>query len=237
MIHAWQAWSPDAPDELAASVLVTATGDLERPPLVHLFGAVLGSESDTGKLLDELVARAGVDPASATLEHGSYRETKRYLAEHGPEEDRPLGHLYSKSEFFRRPLPTEAIAALVAGFQRGRVAGQSRELDFTPWGGAYNRVPADATAFAHRDERFLLKQAVVVDPDAPATEREAARRWLARSWDQVHPWGSGGVYPNFPDPDLEDWAHAYYGSNLERLRRVKRRYDPGSFFRFPQSIS
>ena len=112
-----------------------------------------------------------------------------------------------------------------------------RELDFTPWGGAYNRVPADATAFAHRDERFLLKQAVVVDPDAPATEREAARRWLARSWDQVHPWGSGGVYPNFPDPDLEDWAHAYYGSNLERLRRVKRRYDPGSFFRFPQSIS
>src|SRR6266496_1763871 len=133
--------------------------------------------------------------------------------------------------------PTEGIAALVAGFQRGRVAGQSRELDFTPWGGAYNRVPADATAFAHRDERFLLKQAVVVDPDAPATEREAARRWLARSWDQVHPWGSGGVYPNFPDPDLEDWAHAYYGSNLERLRRVKRRYDPGSFFRFPQSIS
>src|SRR6266545_546097 len=60
----------------------------------------------------------------AGLEHGSYRETKRYLAEHGPEEDRPLGHLYSKSEFFRRPLPTEAIAALVAGFQRGRVAGQ-----------------------------------------------------------------------------------------------------------------
>src|SRR6266536_3430315 len=227
----------DALAALTASLLVTATGDLERPPLVHLFGAVLGSESDTGKLLDELVARAGVDPASAGLEHGSYRETKRYLAEHGPEEDRPLGHLYSKSEFFRRPLPTEAIAALVAGFQRGRVAGQSRELDFTPWGGAYNRVPADATAFAHRDERFLLKQAVVVDPDAPATEREAARRWLARSWDQVHPWGSGGVYPNFPDPDLEDWAHAYYGSNLERLRRVKRRYDPGSFFRFPQSIS
>jgi FAD/FMN-containing dehydrogenase len=237
VIHAWQAWSPDAPDELAASLLVTATGDLERPPLVHLFGAMLGSESDTGKLLDELVARAGVDPASATLEHGSYRETKRYLAEHGPGEDRPLGHLYSKSEFFRRPLPTEAIAALVAGFQRGRVAGQSRELDFTPWGGAYNRVPADATAFAHRDERFLLKQAVVVDPDTPATERQAARRWLARSWDLVHPWGSGGVYPNFPDPDLEDWAHAYHGTNLERLRRVKRRYDPGSFFRFPQSIS
>ena len=56
------------------------------------------------------------------------------------------------------------------------------------------------------DERFLLLRVVVVEPDAPAAEREAARDWLARSWSFVHPWGTGRVYPNFPDPDLEDWA-------------------------------
>jgi FAD/FMN-containing dehydrogenase len=67
-------------------------------------------------------------------------------------------------------------------------------------------------------------------------EREAARHWLARSWTSVHPWGSGGVYPNWPDPDLEDWAHAYHGTNLERLVRVKRKYDPDNFFRFDQSL-
>jgi FAD/FMN-containing dehydrogenase len=67
-------------------------------------------------------------------------------------------------------------------------------------------------------------------------EREAARHWLARSWTSVHPWGSGGVYPNWPDPDLEDWAHAYHGTNLERLVRVKRMYDPDNFFRFDQSL-
>jgi Berberine and berberine like len=124
----------------------------------------------------------------------------------------------------------------VENLQKGRPAGQSRELDFTPWGGAYNRVRADATAFVHRNEQFLLKHAVVVDPDAPAAEREAARRWLARSWASVHPWGSGAAYPNFPDPDLEDWARAYYGTNYDRLVRVKARYDPGDFFRFRQSI-
>ena len=52
----------------------------------------------------------------------------------------------------------------------------------------------------------------------------------------MHPWGTGGVYPNFPDPDLDDWAHAYYGHNLDRLVRVKATYDPGDFFRFAQSL-
>ena len=77
---------------------------------------------------------------------------------------------------------------------------------------------------------------VVVDPDASTPEREAARDWLMQSWASVHPWGSGGVYPNFPDPDLEDWACAYLGVNLERLVRVKAGYDPDRLFRFPQSI-
>jgi hypothetical protein len=52
----------------------------------------------------------------------------------------------------------------------------------------------------------------------------------------VRRWSSGGVYPNFPDPELRDWARAYHGVNLDRLRRVKARYDPDEFFRFPQSI-
>jgi FAD/FMN-containing dehydrogenase len=72
-------------------------------------------------------------------------------------------------------------------------------------------------------------------PHSPAAERETARRWL--SWATVRPWGSGGVYPNFPDQDLKNWARAYYGTNLERLVRTKKRYDPDSFFSFHQSLS
>jgi hypothetical protein len=44
------------------------------------------------------------------------------------------------------------------------------------------------------------------------------------------------VYPSFPDPDLENWAGAYYGGNYDRLVRVKARYDPSGFFRFHQSL-
>ena len=49
--------------------------------------------------------------------------------------------LVARSEFFRRPLPTATVAALLEVLTRDRAAGEERELDFMPWGGAYNRVP------------------------------------------------------------------------------------------------
>ena len=222
---------------------MTVPGDVDRPQAVTVFGACLATESDTVRLLDDLIVRVGTDPASASHSYVSYRAAKQDLAEigdqlHPTSHGRPAqsSHAFSKSEFFERPLPTEAVARLVDNLRTQNVPGQARELDFTPWGGAYNRVPADATAFAHRNARFLLKHEVRVDPTASPDERGVARRWLARSWVSVHPWGSGGVYPNFPDPDLKDWGLAYYGTNYDRLVRIKQRYDPDNFFAFQHSL-
>jgi hypothetical protein len=194
---------------------------------------MLGKESDAVELLDGFVARVGADPASASQRHLPYRAAKQALVGLGaaeeaePDQPRPM---FSKSEFFRRPLPAETIATLVRALGHGRGAGESRELNFTPMGGAYNRVPADATAFAHRDERYLVEHVLVADADAPTF----GRQWVAQSWATAHPWGSGRVYPNFPDPDLANWADAYYGGNHERLLRVKRAYDPDNLLRFAE---
>ena len=231
LIEAWQSWAPDAPDELAASLLVTA--DAGSAPAVNLFGAMAGGEAETGPLLAEFVARVAHEPTAIAIEHLPYRETKSYLAERGPG-DAPEGwHPFSKSEFFRRPLSTDVIESLLDNLATARSARETRVLDFTPWGGAYNRVAADATAFPHRAERFLIKHGVMLDPEAPSEEQQAARRWLTRSWEIVHPFGSGGVYPNFPDPELDDWERAYHGDNYARLARVKAEYDPANVFRLP----
>ena len=48
--------------------------------------------------------------------------------------------------------------------------------------------------------------------------------WLDRSWEIVHPWGTGGVYANFPEPGLPD--SAYWGANTERLSADARRWPP-----------
>ncbi|MGH2476059.1 MAG: BBE domain-containing protein, partial [Candidatus Limnocylindrales bacterium] len=94
----------------------------------------------------------------------------------------------------------------------------------------------DATAFVHRSELFQIKHAAVVDPPAITHAVVAAHRWVTRSWTSVRPWGSGRVFQNFADPDLEGWADAYYGSNYDRLVRIKARYDPSNVFRFGQSL-
>jgi FAD/FMN-containing dehydrogenase len=103
-------------------------------------------------------------------------------------------------------------------------------------GGAYNRMPADATAFVHREDLFLLEWTATSDPVQLAATRPAAAHWLSQVRDVLAGYGTGRAYQNFPDPELADPLTAYYGTNLPRLRGVKARYDPDDFFHHRQSI-
>jgi FAD/FMN-containing dehydrogenase len=226
LVEAWQGWAPFAPDEVDATLRLL-------PGRVEVFGAVLAGDGRAAGLLGELIRRVGAEPEAVTRRELSYREAKRDLDQGGSLEHESANRLFTKSEFFRRPLPREAIAELVANLARDLPGVESREIAFLPWGGAYNRLPPDAVAFPHRSESFVVQHLVEIGREA---DTRAGRAWLVRSWEVLHPSGSGGVYVNFPDPELEDWQHAYFGANFERLVRVKAAYDPNGFFRFEQSI-
>lgn len=238
VVEAWHGWAPTGPDELAASLKVTASNDVADPLSVDIYGVLLEGGSDATSTIEALLARVRSDPSSVMQRQMSFPETRRFWADLGAEgheagdDAEPTEHpyLFCRSEFFGRPLPAEAIAALLETFSRERAPGEARELDFMPWGGAYNRVPTDATAFVHRDELFLLKHSVVVDPSSSAGAKEAAQRQVDASWASVNAWGSGRMFQNFADPDLDAWADAYVGPNRDRLIRIKARYDPSEFF-------
>ncbi len=149
-----------------------------------------------------------------------YHRLKGTLSD--PREAPPRPHRI-RSEFFSASMPTQTIRALAEALPGGT---ETRQFSFTAMGGAYNRVAEDATAFAHRDQRFLLEH--IGDRDDP---------WVNRSWEIAHAAGSGRVYPNFPDPALTDPAASYHAGNLARLTAVKDRYDPGGVFGFPQAIA
>ncbi len=240
LVESWQEWAPAAPEDVDATLRLSG-GTGAESARVELFGAVLGSEAAAAERLDAFVSRAQVKPSSTWSRQMPYPAAKRQLndldqREAPAGESSGEGHVYTKSEFFRRPLDRQTIAALVENLSRNVAGARAREVAFMPWGGAYNQVAPDATAFPHRNELFLVQHLLETGPDADEASREAGRSWLARSWALLHPSGAGGVYPNFPDPDLPDWGHAYYGENYGRLLHVKATYDPDNFFSFHQSL-
>ena len=88
--------------------------------------------------------------------------------------------------------------------------------------GAFNRVPADATALAYRDAEAFVVSAAFLPPDAPAeAERRIHDGWAALAGDVT------GEYGNFSmHPDATTITRIYPPATVERLRAAKRRYDP-----------
>jgi FAD/FMN-containing dehydrogenase len=75
-----------------------------------------------------------------------------------------------------------------------------------------------------------------VSPD-PA-DAPAMREWVVGAWEALHPYSAkgGGAYVNFMMDEGEERVQASYGSNYERLARVKAQYDPENVFHLNQNI-
>jgi FAD/FMN-containing dehydrogenase len=99
-------------------------------------------------------------------------------------------------------------------------------------GGAMARVPAEATAFAHRDRPVMAGVGCVYQD---AGERATHEAWADRFAAALR--GDPGAYVNFLSDEGPDRVReAYPGPTWGRLVEVKRRYDPGNLFRLNQNI-
>jgi len=101
-------------------------------------------------------------------------------------------------------------------------------------GGAFSRVPANATAFAHRDETTMV---AFLAMHGPGADQEAKYEyWASQAMASL---GKGGnAYVNFLAAEGNDGLSAAYPlETLARLRQVKRRYDPDNLFRLNQNIT
>jgi FAD/FMN-containing dehydrogenase len=102
-----------------------------------------------------------------------------------------------------------------------------------PVNGAAQRVGKSDTAYSFREALFA-EVIVGVDPD-PAN-RELITTWCKQYWDALHPHAAGGAYVNFMMEEGQDRVHATYRDNYQRLVDIKKKYDPGNFFRVNQNI-
>jgi len=107
-------------------------------------------------------------------------------------------------------------------------------VQLRPLGGAYARVPADATAYAHRSSPIMTNLAVFHD----GTEADIAKRtaWVEDLHRALYQ-GNDGAYVNFlTDEGPQRVRAAYPGRTWDRLVEIKRRYDPSNLFRLNQNI-
>jgi FAD/FMN-containing dehydrogenase len=131
----------------------------------------------------------------------------------------PGGRLISRNTLVPA-LDDDVIGAAVAVYRSG-TSTVLRSL-----GGAFGRVPADATAFAHRDAEAMIVCGAFLSQDATDADVDTA---LAQ-WPAVVRRGTG-VYLNFQGSDTAaDLATAYPPRTYARLAEAKLRYDPENVF-------
>jgi FAD/FMN-containing dehydrogenase len=138
---------------------------------------------------------------------------------------------YWKADFVKE-LTDDAIEAHVDN--GSKVPCVESTMHLYPINGAVNRVGADDTAFAYRDVNFAC---VIAGMWPEPADNAANSQWVRDYWSAIHPYsGTEGGYVNFMADDDQSRVASNYGSNYERLSRIKATYDPDNVFHLNQNI-
>jgi FAD/FMN-containing dehydrogenase len=249
VMSAWQNWAPQGPDELWSNCVLDSPAN-KSGPIVLVNGVYVGGVAALNSLLHQLTSRINTAPSSSyvsgaglldtmLVEAGCYGKSvsQCHLPSQNPQGQLQRDTYTAKADYFTTPLPSQGIEALVNAVETRHTSSLGEGgIGFDAFGGAINRVPADATAFAHRNTLFSAQYTASWNANDAASIVAANRAWLINTWQSVRAYASGGSYVNYIDPDLPNWQAAYYGSNLPRLQKIKNIYDPNNFFHFAQSI-
>jgi len=97
-------------------------------------------------------------------------------------------------------------------------------------GGAINRKSSDSCAYVHRDALFLYSvQATWKPQDEADGNAHACRQWAERAGQSLlaHSLGSYQNYADSGEAASQERLENYFGkSNLQRLKDLKKEYDP-----------
>jgi FAD/FMN-containing dehydrogenase len=231
-LRAYRAWSVDLPDELTTLItfmVPPADWELGDRPMMFLGFAWAGAHPVAGRsVIDRLIAACPpdvpvLDPTRWTTFQTAFDGAM------------PKGSRAYWRNAWLGGLDDATIDAIVEGC--GAQAWVGTAADLHHMGGAFGRVPEDATAFPSRAAAYWLN---IYGFWADAADDAARTAWVKGFSDALRPHALAGEYVNFLGHDEGDpraKALAVYGpAKLERLVAVKRRYDPDNLFRINHNI-
>ena len=125
------------------------------------------------------------------------------------------------------------VARTIMDFLTGLRLADPCVRSFASSGAPPSRVPADATAYAHRDSRIMVNLAAFYETEE---EKQGRQAWLAEFASAIQQ-GDTGRYVNFLSDDGEAGVRAAYPrETYDRLASIKAEYDPGNLFRVNHNI-
>jgi FAD/FMN-containing dehydrogenase len=216
VLRRWRDIMDRAPPELASLVMV-ANG---AAPILIIGLCWLGFPDD----LDEWIAplRNHEKPLSelvcTTVPSGIYHSI------FGAGE-RPKLANYVRTQYMRE-LSDEAIDIVVEHGKR--IIPSPTVAWLTRYHGAFCRVPEGGSAYPHRDTSYQLGISTQWPVDQSSEPHIA---WARALWQEMVPFASGRFYVNYSSDPAADMPQSAYGANWQRLREIKRKYDPHNVFR------
>ncbi len=215
-------FSMNAPDELQADLIAGY-----RPGDTKGFVVLALCYSGPGENVDKVMAPIKTlgKPVAGGIRSVDYVALQRSGDNTAPRSTAA----YLKGGFVSQITP-QLIAALEEALQPN--PDRSVQMIFQQAGGAISRVPADATAFAHRYAQYNMIFTVGWKPNASAEDHV---RSIKKSWKTLMPF-TDGFYVNEADDDSAKLVNKNYRGNFARLLDIKKEYDPDNIFRLNANI-
>jgi hypothetical protein len=231
VLRFYRDWVAEAPDDLMTIVvhrkappLPFVPQELHGKPIVMVVCCWAGDMEEGEKFIKPL--REFGSPVADVCVPKPYLEHQAML-----DPSFPPGRWYYMRSCDVKELTDEVIDVTV----EHSLKIQSPLTSFPIWqtGGAVSRVPDDMTSFNGRHAGFTYNITCCTET---AEGFDEEREWVRNFWSALEPWHTT-VYVNFLMEEGEDRIRTAYGAEKwDRLKALKRKYDPDNFFRLNQNI-
>ncbi|KFK28676.1 hypothetical protein AALP_AA7G032100 [Arabis alpina] len=158
----------------------------------------------------------------------------------------PRAFYKCKSDYVKKPIPKEGMEKI----WKTMLKFNNAFMEWNPYGGVMDLIPANATAFPHRKGNLFKILYAASWTDANATNANLGL--MKELYDVAEPYVSSNpreAFLNYRDIDIGSSPNGetnceeakicgskYFLGNLKRLMEIKTKYDPDNFFKYEQSI-
>ena len=198
---------------------------------IRITGLFYGNEEEANNILAPLKNinnKKNINKMYFNLEYTTILEANRKIQDSHPDYEK----YKSSGRFVYKDYSKEELKNIIELIKSRAEGSIYTAISFYGLGGAVSDTMKESTAFYYRDAKFIMGIQSVWEE---AKYAPINRQWIVEKFKYIKSI-TVGSFINFPLAELENYEKEYYGENIDKLKKIKRKYDPHNVFSFPQGI-